>query len=543
MTEHIIIQFADLVLLFELKVCMIRTYFIYQNARGERRMKNRILSLMLGLSLLIGTISGCGFEDTNASKDMAAADQGTASQTATPEPNAEEQTEERELYLAKKTVHGEYAGEYYGYGSRDPGSVTEYEYNEQGNLVKMSASYESTYAREGTTDTHSEQYEYDTAGNVLRQSTQHLYDWSDEYSTTYNEETTETEYEYDAAGNLIRKKSSHDSTNNYFQNSTEYSYGSHSKESGTEETSYEYDPAGNLIRMRYMSNQELEENYVGDGEDNDNSRKESDTWEYTYVYDNTGKLLKETEIYVSQTVWSNGDESTNEYTYWTEYEYDDNGYPSRMSRFVDYRPDSPIGWEEYEYDQSGNLLREIEEHSIIEYEYDADGNQLKETYYYDGKEQHRTENEYDGAGHLAKSREYYMDYSSGEVRLAYEAEFDAAGNQIKSLGYYYSSEEASSYYGGTIGSISYWSEYTFDEKGNQTESIVYNVDGSISSRSEYTFDDEGNIMEINNYDADGNINYKTSFSTEEELDEDGRLIKSTSCVDDELVSWIEYEYK
>ena len=456
-------------------------------------MKKRILSLMLGISLIVGILSGCGSEVAEIS----------GSQAETGE-EAVEQSGEKEFYLAKKTIHN------------SDSSITEYEYDEQGNQIKMTVSYES-YGN--SHDTSLSQYEYDNAGNVLRESTSYTSKWTGGDNKNYNENVSDltAEYKYDSAGNLLLKNTSYSSNSDYAQNDEGYSYENHSKTDMTEEEEYEYDSSGNLLRKIYTANVESEAYTVNDGESDNPSWDESITQEYTYVYDDVGRKLKETENYTKRTVYKpDGSETSDEHSVWTEYEYDDNGNLVKECKFFDNDPDTPFEWSEYEYDEAGNLLRDSHSsNGINEYTYDAAGNQLTATYYYDGSERSRTECEYDEAGNKKKSRVFYLDYSTERLYLAGETEYDTAGNVLKDVNYY-GTEEAS-YMDVEAGGISYWEEYTYDEDGNKTADITY--------------------------DADGNIINQIAYTVEEELDEEGRLIKSTRYENEDVISWTEYEYK
>lgn len=457
-------------------------------------MKKRILGLLLGLSLVMGALSGCGSENADTPRNEEEVGEGTGTQTEN--SDEENPTGETLSYLAKETIRDDY------------GSVTEYEYDEQGNLIRTTVSNGNEYYNDR------QEYEYDTMGNLLREKTSYI----SEYSDSYSEQTHETEHEYDAAGNLLRSKSTETDVNDYTYE--DYINGGmqevHSVKTKTTEDEYEYDAAGKILRT--VSN--YVETYEDNQEDEDRVFISADevsgqgTIEVLYEYDAAGNLIKETN---TDSYESEVDAFSFTFISWTIYEYDAAGNLLKESHYYDWNPDSPDEWTEYEYDQAGNLIQKSDENRTYKYEYDAAGNLIMETYYNNGTEWERREYEYNEDGKQIKLNWYYWDDGTGKVMLMSEREYDAAGNEVVYRAYHDSPSAWNREV--PVGSLAYWGEYTYDEEGNRISTIIYNADGSIDSQ------------------------YETTYSVKEEFDEAGRVIKRTNYENDVMLYWTEYEYR
>lgn len=133
-----------------------------------------------------------------------------------------------------------------------------------------------------------------------------------------------------------------------------------------------YDDDWNLIKIGSPDSGE-ENSYVEFTYDSDGNLIQMDSYYYgekeyqvTFTYNERGKVVQRCEArfdndeYVTDNV--------------TEYEYDENGFLTRMS---DYYPDyDSSSLSRFEYDEEGKLVREIREGSVVEYTYDKNGNMV-----------------------------------------------------------------------------------------------------------------------------------------------------------------------
>ena len=329
--------------------------------------------------------------------------EATASKEEQSEDEAEPRKDEPITVVTKMT-------EYYSDGS--VGYQYEYEYDSAGNEVKQ-----ITYYSDEGIDGWSE-YEYDSAGNEVKfisyLADGRVADWD--------------ESKYDSAGNKvmwIRYKA---------DGSIERWYG------------YEYDSAGNMVKDISI----LPSGWVGN-------------W-YAYEYDSTGNKVK----YIRY-------DSDGRVDHWGEYEYDDAGRLIKETSFTD---NTNFYWYEYEYDSAGNKVKEVvykkSDGDILrwdEWEYDSAGNRVKWIgYEADGSIRYWEEYEYDSAGNEVKHTWYEAD---GSIRYWGEYEYDSAGNLMSGIGYYGN------------GSVEGWNEnkYEYDSAGNLTKKIEYEPNG----RTEYEY--------------------------------------------------------
>ena len=305
-------------------------------------MRKKLLGLCLVLSL--GVLSACGKGDsTGAEPESVQAVVEATTEQDTVEPTSEGVTVSEEtttsepeiktVYLLSKEVH-------YG-GDTELLLFTEYEYNDQGNLIKKTG-YDETGAV-------SDVMEYDIHGNQISEIyyREGSVDLALEYKNEYDDKgcmvkTTVTfiddgalrntmEYEYDSKGNLIKEVE-------YFAD-------------GNEGSVCEYDDKGNMtkliVRIQSVSGEIVSYS--------------PNTTEYEYdSHDNITKQTTYTE------------EGT--FVYVKEYEYDDD----RIMKKTNYEEDGSLySVMEYEYDSHDNLIKEVSydedgsEDYIIEYEYIA----------------------------------------------------------------------------------------------------------------------------------------------------------------------------
>ena len=286
-------------------------------------MRKKLLGLCLVLSL--GVLSACGKgESTSAEPESVQAVAETTAEQDTVESTSEgatvseetmtTETETKTVYLLAKSVC-------YSEGEELP-SLTEYEYNNQGNMIK-----ETFYWGNGSVGYI---YMYDSYGNLIRESS-----YSDgsiyfdlEYKNEYDDKglmvkSTEyvvndgslrhtTEYEYDAEGNLIKDVE-------YFAD-------------GNEGSVTEYDDKGNMIR--WISRIQNIYNEIV-----------SHTGSAEYEYDSHGNIIKETRC-------------IDEDTFITVIEYDYDG--DCIMKETGYEEDGSVSFAvEYEYDSHNNLIKKM----------------------------------------------------------------------------------------------------------------------------------------------------------------------------------------
>lgn len=199
--------------------------------------------------------------------------------------------------------------------------------------------------------------------------------------------------------------------------------------------------------------------------------------------------------------------------------YNENGKLKSYSRFID-GEEAEKG--RVEFDDKGN--------SIVEEVYFLDSNQKQETNY-----------EYDSQGFLEKivtSNTYgsrfesvydvkgnctsYAEYSDGSLSWKSEYGFDNNGNQVSRVNYGYDgkieSQEKSRYdqYGNQLSYVEYkgdtieqWWESSYDQSGNEVSHIIFNPDGSIYLSYENSYDTYGNLITSKAFGEDGLLDYKT----------------------------------
>ena len=201
--------------------------------------------------------------------------------------------------------------------------------------------------------------------------------------------------------------------------------------------------------------------------------------------------------------------STGRLREYQEYEYDEDGYLSK----IDYFGGEGDLWKEEEFDQAGNLIHKVQydENGEIrldfEYQYDNFGNQIfsKEKNVEEKKMLSWDEWEYDAAGNMLKHFEYD---GVGDLDYGEQFKYDANGNltEEKKLGY--------------DGYVYDWYGYEYDEQNRETKEITYNEDGSIYKWIEKEYDEQGNLVKVTEGDEQ-----KVIYIDEFQYNENGKNTK------------------
>lgn len=204
-----------------------------------------------------------------------------------------------------------------------------------------------------------------------------------------------------------------------------------------------------------------------------------------YEYDGYGQVIKELTFGINNAPVS-----------YKEYTRDAGGAVSSMTSYV--AEDAENYSEEYkvlyEYGETGLKLNETRKvgdvtASVTAYEYE--GEKLTSEKHYEGESELIAEYtyEYDDKGNMISCTR--QDYMEGEsTRDAYT--YDADGRLIGKI----------SYNGDEITSRT---EYTYDDKGNETKCSVYTSGGELvsSTKNEYSYDEPGNITKCVRTQTDG----------------------------------------
>ena len=235
------------------------------------------------------------------------------------------------------------------------GNVTEYSYDQQGNLLAI------TYA-----DDTAENFEYDPLGNLVEWENRRgnatpgvdddhvvAYTYNDDAQLTRKEYTdgSQVDFTYDSHGNLTSATDAH----------------------GT--TAMQYDTADRLTRITYPSGRYLAFSYDAGGRRTQSVDQDGFTLDYqydavgrlaaltdgegdpivTYTYDAVGRLVREDK----------GNET------YTTYDYD---AASQLLHLVNYAPDdSVLSRFDYAYDTLGQRTSMNTDYGLWTYEYDATG--------------------------------------------------------------------------------------------------------------------------------------------------------------------------
>lgn len=215
----------------------------------------------------------------------------------------------------------------------------EYEYDREGRVLRHIKYYSNAMERW--------EYEYDSVGNLNRETCYELEDGAVRYWTEYRFEKCGSAYElcrigskYGGDGNIVSEAVYNSEDINI--KTTYY------RENGTAYWAIEYDDAGHQTRL-----------FAYDEQENIVSRRDLE-------YDAAGNLIRKVHYDCEGNI-----EDVTEYTY---------DVAGNLIRSVHYDYESNIANEwEYTYDASGNLLQNIHNGSITkEYAYDSAGNMTKE---------------------------------------------------------------------------------------------------------------------------------------------------------------------
>lgn len=342
-------------------------------------MKKKVLSFMVCFCLMAGVMSGCGDSEGSGNTDtnnVETAEDGTsgnesegAEQTGVSDENGNGNDlsgiePEEVTFLAKETQHSSDGSIY---------SISDYEYDENGNLVKTNNSiaavidFDGNPIRDNNSDIEYEHsltvYEYDANNNKTKEAVcdedgnishwwEYEYDannnmtkyiWYGSDGSIFGE--TEYEYEYDANNNVTKRIQ-------YNSDGSIYEW-----------IEYEYDAKSNLIK-EIPSNPDL-----SNPDSDDQTRYE---YEYEYEYDVNNNKIKSTEYYF---IYLDDELIYEEIRGWTEWEYDANSNMTKETSYFGPDNDYITQWTEWEYDANNNMTKRISyDHfdSIlvwIEYEY------------------------------------------------------------------------------------------------------------------------------------------------------------------------------
>lgn len=395
--------------------------------------------------------------------------------------------------LLKTVEYASYSGDYQL-------AEYEYEYDDRGNLSKL-----SWYDAKGLLCY--DKYTYDDENRMIK--SKRIYSKSDSEHIK--------EYEYDKSGNVVKVEDiSWDGEQVIIYK-------------------YEYDKSGNVVMVEQEDEKgDLESTTKYEYEDSNLCRIESRTYVdselsiATTEWDSQGKLQKE----VYESPWDKGD---------IEYEYDTKG---NIIKEVSIREEGiNAAWHvkhvtereyEYEYDEQGNMTKceveELEENIYdsrendtfpadweyeYEYEYDSKGNVVSKTEYWDGEKNGKYE--YNLEGLLIRVRNggynYRREYGeSGNVIEAEDSQCELAFSYSKGL---YriekkvnEDEELSGY-------------YTYHKENNHEMMYLYFQEENGESIIVQDWGWSGQLSEYRNYDS-----YESKWITSLfEYDDKGYLTK------------------
>ena len=264
--------------------------------------------------------------------------------------------------------------------------------------------------------------------------------------------------------------------------------------------------------------------------------------------------------YLEESLWENegNEDLLAEQNYLIENSYKasmTSTYDDGSSYYTEYYEDSEqikhsIGYDRYgnisyemEYDEQGNVIssKEYEYGSLASetaYTYNSDNLVLKTEFvsYVYPEETSTTENVYDGNGNMTQSVSRDVD---GNITYSFEAEYDAAGNEIREV------TKTPDYETGEITQESVC-EYTYDEHNQMLQSYYYvnsyteGITYEYVTNYEREYDAQGNMIsckttypddvgyyveETYQYDASGNITYQTYY--EVNIDDYGTITNSS----------------
>ena len=164
----------------------------------------------------------------------------------------------------------------------------------------------------------------------------------------------------------------------------------------------------------------------------------------------------------------------------------------RLVRTEDYKDGALSSFDQYAYDADGLLIykgyfhKEGDLSSIIKYDYDMAGGMIRETEILaTGKWSYEISYDNDDRGN--QIRKYSVPEGGGELTDWNEYEYDAAGNQIKWLGYRNKELEF------------YW-EYSYDANGNKIAWARYDADGNRTQAQTLEYDAGGHLLSTHSID-------------------------------------------
>lgn len=178
-------------------------------------------------------------------------------------------------------------------------------------------------------------------------------------------------------------------------------------------------------------------------------------------------------------------------------------------KFGELDVDSKIKTNSYGYDDKGNVIEWVwySSNSLvsskISFKYDEKGNKIEViSYKSDGSVGHKDSYKYDEKGSLVEVTSYE---SNGTLsRNSYKNKYDEKGNRIEVISYK------------SDGSVSQKESYKYDERGKLIEHDELKLDGSWVSKLLIKYDDKGNKIEEKYINADAAIiNYKYTFKYDE----------------------------
>ncbi|MBQ2745282.1 MAG: hypothetical protein IJF37_06720 [Lachnospiraceae bacterium] len=311
-------------------------------------MKKKGLSVILCTGLMVCMLTACGEKEDNKKANVAQSatvpqeeisteENNSSTESTIKEPQTEETTEEptteqeKIIYKLSKEINGDADGsEFVQY---------QYEYDEAGNIIKQLSLYSDGEIRELYS------YKYDSTGKLYKQE----YDLDNDGKIN-----TVTLYEYDEDGNLC-KETYYKGNCEYLTSITEY------EANGEIKLKTEYGTDANTLKqIVYLSN---------------------------YTYDSNHNMLM-----MIKKIDGGKHIAT------VEYEYDSNGNLIKMSEEVTVNSALGYGYEyvyehtyEYEYNADGKLIKEnvkqfsegskysdaYDRHTTYEYQYDTNGNAIK----------------------------------------------------------------------------------------------------------------------------------------------------------------------
>jgi len=420
-------------------------------------------------------------------------------------------------------------------------------------------------------------FEYDYAGNKIKEKTARAYDEPGVYS---NFDYT-TRFDYDFAGRVI-KTTNADGT----FSTAEYDalgrlkrtadYKSNLTSPAAYWTSYEYDNLGRLIKEKMPFQNEngtiyytikkhyydINGNMVTDMVTNNMPGQEPAYSRKDYEYDNRNRLTKVI------THKNNDPERYNQYSieateYYTQYFYDFSGNKLRMftglssplnitnADNVSASGDSEYSTTKYEYDRFYHIAKMTDPNGNIEsYSYDLNGNLLQKT----DKNGSLLKMTYDVLGRLlAKSVE---NTENPAVNSSYSYTYTLTGNLNTMNG----GGTGTAYYYDDLGRLvkevlsnGVSKEYTYDAANNR-KSLLVKQNGAVKTNTAYTYDNMNRLEKVFEnevltatyaYDANGNrqsLTYSNGNKTTYRYNAANKLEAITNMKDGTILSSYTYSY-